>query len=318
MIRMRFLWLWWLSWKHWFMLKELKFRIRIGKHDHHLCSQGEQTVPSIVLCITSSSRGPGRLDEVERHRQTPHQDILTPVLTPWRRRLCNHLPESWSVLVLGPQSWSLEGIWWHPLIQKSDLRKYWCCCCCCYCIRTLQERTKQLLPLVITRHSVMIVTLNNKSNSHDYKLSSCNKQKNVALYMCTMHRPLTCTESHHWSPLWWQMALNWSKRSWTAAPESENSTVSHLLKPHKSLEILDLLSNFEIKGQKFSISKLNIGFSPMSGWMGELTSFTWPSSSSSSKPLLWSFHSLPLPDTLIQRRQVENIGCTHVLPQILL
>ena len=59
------------------MLKELKFRIRIGKHDHHLCSQGEQTVPSIVLCITSSSRGPGRLDEVERHRQTPHQDILT-------------------------------------------------------------------------------------------------------------------------------------------------------------------------------------------------------------------------------------------------
>ena len=160
------------------MLKKLKFRLRIGKHDHHLCSQGEQTVPSIVLCITSSSRGPGRLDEVERHRQTPHQDILTPVLTPWRRRLCNHLPESWSVLVLGPQSWSLEGIWWHPLIQKSDLRKYWCCCCCCcYCIRTLQERTKQLLPLVITRHSVMIVALNNKCNSHDHKLSSCNNQK---------------------------------------------------------------------------------------------------------------------------------------------
>ena len=194
---------------------------------------------------------------------------------------------------------TLEGTWsWHPLIHRSDLQEYWCCCCC---IRTLQERTKQLLPLVITRHSVMIVALNNKSNSHDYKLSSCNKQKNVALYMCTMHRPLTCTESHHWSPLWWQMALNWSKRSWTAAPESENSTVSHLLKPHKSLEILDLLSNFEIKGQKFSISKLNIGFSPMSGWMGELTSFTWPSSSSSSKPLLWSFHSLPLPDTLIQQ-----------------
>ena len=45
--------------------------------------------------------------------------------------------------------------------------------------RTLQERTKQLLPLVvvITRHNVMIVALNNKCNSHDHKLSSCNNQK---------------------------------------------------------------------------------------------------------------------------------------------
>ena len=101
--------------------------------------------------------------------------------------------------------------------------------------------------------------------------------------------PLTCTEFARWTQLLWQMALSRRIRSWTAAPMSEQLNLRFLLlKPCSGMCVC--MSGFQFNPPTPPPRLQNVNF--------HLSIVTWPSSSSSSKPLLWSFQSLPLPDTL--------------------